>query len=105
MNQYTLGKKVTLTITFTANSISTDPGTVTFKMREPDGVVTTYEYGTDAGLIQDATGVYHVDWVTAKSGLHAYRFEGTDPCQTAEEEHFYVNQSVFAQEQENEPEN
>jgi hypothetical protein len=39
----------------------TDPSTVTFKLRSPGGIETSYEYGTDAELVKSSTGDYYVD--------------------------------------------
>ena len=55
----------------------TDPTTLKFFMREPDGTVTTYVEGTDAELVKNSTGNFHVDWLTAKVGKHYFRWVGT----------------------------
>ena len=80
MDSYDLGdtRKLSATFTVAANSpAATDPTTLTFSIREPDGVVTSYVYLTDAELVKDSTGVYHVDWLIAKVGRHTYRWVGT----------------------------
>lgn len=68
----------------------TDPTTVTFKLRDPNGTVTTYLYGTDAELVKSATGIYYVDYTILYDGQHFYRFEGTGTVISAEEGDFMV---------------
>lgn len=70
-----------------------DPTTVTFKIKEPDNTVTTYVFGTDAELVKDATGLYHVDWPVTQSGAHNWRYESTGTGQAAEEAIFTARAS------------
>ena len=72
-----LGDTRTLSAAFTVATVATDPTTLTFKMREPDGTVTTYVSGTDAELVKDSTGNFHVNWPIAKVGKYYYRWIGT----------------------------
>ena len=69
---------------WTVATVATDPTTITFHMREPDGVVTTYIHGTDVALVKDSTGNYHVDWTLAKVGRHRYRWVGTGSAAEAD---------------------
>lgn len=69
-------RRLSATFKDTAGAV-TDPGTTTFVMREPDGVATTYVFPTNAELVKDSTGKFHVDWTIAKAGRHAWRFTGT----------------------------
>ena len=94
-SQYDVGDSVRMSAAFTVSSVATDPTTITFKMREPDGTVTTYVYGTDAELVKDSTGNYHVDWGTSMSGDFFYRFTGTGACVAASEGYFTVKESRF----------
>jgi len=93
-NTYDLGDGITFTATFTVSGANTDPTTVLFKITTPDGVTTTYTYGVDAELVKSATGIYYVDYVTAQSGEHKYRFAGTG-VPAATENIFNVKQSYF----------
>ena len=93
MDSYDLGDTRRLSAVFTvaANSPpATDPTTLTFKMREPDGTVTSYVEGTDAELVKDSTGNFHVDWLTAKAGRHVYRWIGTGAAAEADTGEFEV---------------
>ena len=96
VNVYTVGAKIRLAALFAVDSVETDPTVVTFKMEKPDGSVQTYVYGTDAQLVKDATGYYHVDWLTALQGAHTYRFAGTGTvCPAAAEGQFRTQYSPF----------
>lgn len=95
MNYYKLGQKVRLIVNFKVNGVLTDPTTVTCKIMDPSKNVTTYIYGTDAALVKDSTGIYHVDVVTDEKKQWNYRFEGTGVCTAVEESAFGV-QTVFS---------
>ena len=81
MNAYDLGdtRRLSAVYTVAANSpTATDPTTLTFSMREPDGTVTTYVYGGSPDqIVKNSTGNFHVDWLLAKVGRHSYRWIGT----------------------------
>ncbi len=87
MNAYDLGdtRRLSAAFNIAANSpTATDPTTLNFKMREPDGTVTTYLEGTDAELVKDSTGNFHVDWLLAQVGRHRYRWVGTGAAAEAD---------------------
>jgi len=84
---YDLGDTRRLSAAFTvaANSpTATDPTTLTFKMREPDGTITSYVKDTDSELVADSTGNFHVDWPIAQVGKHYYRWVGTGAAAEAD---------------------
>lgn len=88
------GDKVRLSAAFTdIDEAASDPGGVLCKVREPDGTVTTYTYGTDAALVKDSTGNYHVDFLTAQAGKHRYGFYGLSSGQAVAESEFRVQPS------------
>lgn len=94
INVYAVGTKVRLSGSFVDSAeAAQDPGGVQFKLRAPDGTVTTYVYGTDAELVKDSTGNYHVDWLIAAAGIHRYRFAGVTSGQSAAEGTFRADQS------------
>ncbi len=77
-NAYLIGQTVRLSVAFTdADGAAADPGSLTFTLRAPSGASTTYTYGTDAALVKDSTGNYHVDWAVSQEGIHWYSFAGT----------------------------
>ncbi len=94
LNIYKNGQKVRCSVAFTVSGVATDPTTVTCKVKDPSGNVTTYVYGTDAALVKDSTGNYHVDVTTDENKQWYFRFEGTGACVAVEESSFRVN-SVF----------
>ena len=53
-------------------------------MREPDGTVTSYLEGTDAELVKDGAGLFHVDWLLAQVGKHYFRWIGTGAAAEAD---------------------
>lgn len=86
---YDVGDVVRLDATFTdIDDEPVDPTTVTFRIREPDGALTAYVYGTDPEVVRSAAGVYHVEWSVTLPGLHRWRFESTGTGQAAEESRF-----------------
>ena len=91
---YDIGDTRHLQATFkNISSVNTDPTTVTFKMREPDGVITTYVFNTDSQLVKSAAGVFHVDWPIAKQGRHAWSMAGTGAVAQKEQGEFYAKRS------------
>lgn len=72
-----------------------DPSTVKAWVQSPVGVETLYTYGTDAGLVKDSTGNYHLDIEPSIPGVWVYRFEGTGSNKGADETTFIVRKSAF----------
>jgi hypothetical protein len=96
MNSYDVGDLVRLSATFEVSDVATNPTATTFKIKVPSGTVTTYVYGTDAQLVRDSTGHFHVDWSVTESGPHYWRMAGTGSAQAAEESAFFVRESRFS---------
>lgn len=60
-----------------ANGNLTDPSTVVAKYRTPTtGTVTTKTYGSDAEVVKDGTGRYHIDISATVVGDWFYAFLG-----------------------------
>lgn len=96
MNTYDIGDRPKLTFTFTdEDGAPADPTTVTCKIRKDGEAVTTYVYGTDAEVVKDAVGVYHVDYLLTSSGIYYYRGEGTGAIVAAGERNLRVLTSKF----------
>lgn len=81
---YDLGDTRRLSANFKVATVDTDPTMLTFKMREPDGTVTTYVEGTNSELVKVSTGNFRVDWPIAKVGKHYYRWIGTGAAAEAD---------------------
>lgn len=76
MADYHEGQTIRLSANIQVAGVDADPATLTFRIRaDGTGDVTTYEFGTDAELVKDSTGDYHVDWLITESGKHFYRFQ------------------------------
>ena len=73
-----------------------DPTTLIFRLRDPGGVLTVYQYGRDAQLVRDDTGTFHVHWDITKPGAHYWRYEASPNVEVAAESSFYyVRTSIF----------
>ncbi len=80
-----------------AAGTAADPTTVVARVKDPAGTIITYTYGTDAALVKDGVGEYHVDVaVGAQVGRWYYRFKGTGTVAVSEENYFIVDPSEFA---------
>lgn len=96
MSQYDIGDRRKLVCEVRdEDNVLTDPTVLTFKMLEPDEVETEYVYGTDAEVVKDSTGIYHVYWDCTQQGVHYWRYEATGTVVAAEEAHFYIRESKF----------
>lgn len=95
INYYRTGQKVRVTCQFKVNDTLTDPTSVICKVMDPSRNVSTYVYGTDAEVVKDSTGIYHVDIVANEKKEWNVRFEGTGACVAVEELTFGTN-SAFS---------
>jgi hypothetical protein len=96
INSYDLGVVVRVSWTITASSAAVDPTAMTFKSRYGlDGTITTLTMGTDAALVKDSTGHYHVDLTLASEGELYYRVDATGANAVAAEGQLTVNGSTF----------
>lgn len=95
MAQYTLGNVIKLAANFQSNSVDVDPTTITFKLKDPLGVITTYVYGTNAELVKESTGDYYVHYTPTVEGRHTYRFSSGTTYIAADEDSFDVIESEF----------
>lgn len=90
-DSFDIGDRKRFSITFTdITAAPADPTIVTAFITEPDGVVTAYVYLTDAELVKDSTGVYHVDWTFAKAGRHKIKLSGEGSLVSAEQVEVWV---------------
>ena len=89
-----IGDTADLTAAFrNVYGLAVDPAGVAFAMKEPDGTITPYVYGTDAELVREAAGNFYVAWTAAQSGRHYCAFRSTGTGQAAEEATFVVRVS------------
>jgi hypothetical protein len=91
------GTQIDLTINLqNAAEADVDPATLTFKLMSPDGVETTYVYGTDAEITKQSVGDYTARITPDKAGRWHYRWITTGSGTVlASEGDFLVQRSVF----------
>jgi hypothetical protein len=96
MANYDKGDLVRCSAAFT-NSAGTaiDPTAVLFKVKDPSGNITSYTYVTDAELVKDSTGNYHVDVDADEVGKWYYRFYSTGTGQAAGDSDFTILETQF----------
>lgn len=96
MTSYDIGDRRKLSATITdEDGALIDPDTLIFKIKLPDGTVTTYTYGTDVELVRDSIGVFHVYWDVETAGGYWWRFAASGNVGAAEEAYFSVQSSRF----------
>jgi hypothetical protein len=75
---YQIGQLVRLAAAFTdEDDVAVDPTTVTVTITNPSGTDTAYVYGTDAEVVKDSIGNYHVDYEVDENGLWTHRWVST----------------------------
>ena len=92
------GQSVRLSFEFRQSGTVFDPTVVKASVRKPGGKVVTYVYGTDAALVKDSTGSYHLDLLCHLPGLWHYRgFTETSGQECADEQQIVVIQAQAVQ--------
>lgn len=91
-NKYDYGDLVRASGAWT-NSAGTaiDPTVVKFSYRDPSGNETVLTYLSDAALVRDSAGNYHVDIDADEAGVWYYRWWSTGTGQAAEAIKFVVH--------------
>ncbi len=93
---YDKGDLVRVSGAFTdSNSVAIDPDVIKFQQRDPNSDITTFVFSTDAELVRDSLGNYHVDVNANIVGRWWTRFFSTGSGQAAEEREFIVDESRF----------
>lgn len=83
MSSINPGDAVRLTAVFTnLDDADTDPTTVTLHVRPKQGSEKTFVYGTDAAVVRDSAGRYHLDFTVPSIAPHRgmkflYEWQGT----------------------------
>ena len=95
-NVYNQGDMVRVTAAFVDDDgDAADPTTVTARHKDPSGNVATLVYGSDAALIRDSAGVFHVDIAADEGGFWWYGWYGAGAVVAADENTFFVKASQF----------
>jgi hypothetical protein len=97
MTTYALGATARLKGTFRneANNPA-DPSGVFLRLLPPSGVIAVHEYGDDATIFRQSTGVYSADIVLNQEGRWRYRWEAAGTNVTAAEGVMDVDATEFA---------
>jgi hypothetical protein len=90
LGPYDIGEAVTISVAFTVSGVATDPSTVTFTYRTPDGVETVLTYGVNNQVIRDAVGNYHLVLTAAQAGSTTYVWTSTGTVVAAISGSFFV---------------
>jgi hypothetical protein len=95
-NQYQPRQRIRTTGRFRAAGAYADPTTITVKLADPHGILTTFLYGLDPEVVRDAVGRYHMDLTTGSTpGRWVYRYEGDGAVEAGDEEGFRVMTSAI----------
>ena len=93
-NTYKLGTSVKISVAFTdVDGVAADPTLVTCKVQKPNdaaGIETLYTYPTDAALVKDSVGNYHLWIETDQVGTYVYGFEGAGVVDVSNDDTFDV---------------
>lgn len=86
--QVAIGASKSMQGTFTANDAPSDPTDVYGSLTDPDGNVTTYEYGTDPEVTRSGVGVYVFTFNMPLEGVYIWRLYSTGTSGTAAQGQF-----------------
>ena len=98
VNTYVLGDIVVLSVAFrdpTTNALTDPPGVNVLILLPNVRPALEFVFGVDVEVVNDAIGLYHMNYTTAREGLHRYRWEGTGAIGAAVEGSFIVCDSPF----------
>lgn len=90
-----VGSLAKFTATFRVLGVATDPTTVTFKLKAPDGTETSYVYETDDEVERDGEGIYSAAIVWIAPGRWWESWVGTGACAATDEKPHDVKASKF----------
>lgn len=87
------GDTIRFANTFSVSGTATDPTTITFRIKDPNQVVSTYVYLTNAELVRSGTGAYRIDLILSLPGEYWHRWEGTGTAPGAAEDRIKIIRS------------
>lgn len=88
--EFVIGQEITSTVTFRNRSTGAlvDPTTVTWIIRTPAGIETSYVYGVASQVTKTTTGTYVGTIQVLGEGIHTSRWNGTGAAKGSDEEWF-----------------
>jgi hypothetical protein len=94
---YQIGDKIRIGATFRdpATRTTTDPDIVRFRFKLPTGPESVYVFGTDAPLVREAVGVFHVDLPITEKDEWWYRWEADGTTGVVAEKSLQVDDTNF----------
>lgn len=97
MPNFNLGERALVTGQFNTISDGTpvDPTQVRVKVRDPQGLITTYVYLVGPTVVKLGTGQYQISVLLNKPGAWLVRFEGNSSNEAAEETTVFADGSAF----------
>lgn len=99
VNEYDIGDSVRISVsTATDAGVPTDPTGLTVRYKVANGTAVVLTYGTDAEVVKDSSGEFHmdIDLTSDMNGaLVKYRWVATGAVKGADEGAFKVRQSAF----------
>jgi hypothetical protein len=97
---YDIGDGLVATVTFDVAGVATDPTTVTAKVRNPAGTVTTYTYSAAPGqpdphIVRSSAGVYTLTLVPDAAGTWLVQWTGTGAVTAVDDQSYTVVPSAI----------
>lgn len=89
--EHFIGMQRKLRVTFKdSGGTVTDPTTITFTMKDGAGTLTSKVHVTDAEVIKESTGIYHLLYTIIVAGRHNWGWKGTGSLIAARQTSFKV---------------
>lgn len=85
---YVVGQEVTFPFTFKVGGVPVDPESLTFRVKDPDGTVYTFEYDNSPEISRVSEGVFEGKFTLNKPGTWYDRWEANGNVSVAESSKF-----------------
>jgi hypothetical protein len=95
MATYDIGVIVRVSWVITTSGTAVDPTTMTFSYKTDGGIPVILTMGTDAALVHDSVGHYHVDITASTSGVLSYRVDATGTNAVAAQAQMNINRNII----------
>lgn len=89
-----VGDVAKVSVTFTVDTVATDPATIELSVMKPDGTTTTYSYAGST-VTKSGTGAFYKNVALDQEGTWYWRWKGTGNATAADEGEIAVKTSVF----------